>query len=92
MSIASCCWSALLTLTSITRRASRSCLPWSVDGRLRMRLLRFPWAAQWLRYPSSFRLPEERLEDESKVVTVRHEPLGVVVAICPWNFPIMLGM
>ncbi|KAF4595804.1 fusarin c cluster-cytochrome p450 [Ophiocordyceps camponoti-floridani] len=55
-----------------------------------MRLLRFPWAAQWLRYPSSFRLPEERLEDESKVVTVRHESLGVVVAICPWNFPIML--
>ncbi|PFH59671.1 hypothetical protein XA68_12049 [Ophiocordyceps unilateralis] len=27
------------------------------------------WAAQWLRYPSSFTLPEERLEDESKVVT-----------------------
>ncbi|RDA92472.1 hypothetical protein CP533_6460, partial [Ophiocordyceps camponoti-saundersi (nom. inval.)] len=50
------------------------------------------WAAQWLRYPSSFLLPEERLEDESKVVTVRHEPLGVVAAICPWNFPIMLAI
>ncbi|RDA87844.1 hypothetical protein CP532_2964 [Ophiocordyceps camponoti-leonardi (nom. inval.)] len=50
------------------------------------------WAAQWLRYPSSFLLPEERLEDESKVVLVRHEPLGVVAAICPWNFPIMLAI
>ncbi|KAM4057564.1 aldehyde dehydrogenase family protein [Hirsutella rhossiliensis] len=43
------------------------------------------WAAQWLRYPSKYRIPQDRIEDESKVVSITREPLGVVAAICPWN-------
>jgi acyl-CoA reductase-like NAD-dependent aldehyde dehydrogenase len=31
-------------------------------------------------------IPEERIEDEDKVLTTRWTPLGVVGAICPWNF------
>jgi acyl-CoA reductase-like NAD-dependent aldehyde dehydrogenase len=37
-------------------------------------------------------LPEERIEDEEKVITTRYVPLGVVAAICPWNFPIFLSI
>jgi len=29
-------------------------------------------------------LPEERVEDDEKVLTTRFTPLGVVGAICPW--------
>ncbi|KID86638.1 betaine aldehyde dehydrogenase 1 [Metarhizium guizhouense ARSEF 977] len=43
------------------------------------------WAAQWLRYPSKYKIPEERIEDDTKVTIVTHEPLGLVAAICPWN-------
>jgi acyl-CoA reductase-like NAD-dependent aldehyde dehydrogenase len=30
-------------------------------------------------------LPEEKFEDDEKIVTTRYTPLGVVGAICPWN-------
>jgi acyl-CoA reductase-like NAD-dependent aldehyde dehydrogenase len=36
-------------------------------------------------------LPEERMEDDDRVVTTRYVPLGVVGAICPWNFPVTLS-
>jgi acyl-CoA reductase-like NAD-dependent aldehyde dehydrogenase len=39
----------------------------------------------------SLSLPEERLEDESRVATTRFVPVGVVGAICPWNFPVTLS-
>ena len=29
-------------------------------------------------------IPEERVEDDEKVLTTRYTPLGVVGAICPW--------
>ena len=29
-------------------------------------------------------MPEERVEDDDKVLTTRYTPLGVVGAICPW--------
>jgi acyl-CoA reductase-like NAD-dependent aldehyde dehydrogenase len=32
----------------------------------------------------SLDLPEERVEDEEKILTTRYTPLGVVGAICPW--------
>jgi len=35
-------------------------------------------------------MPEERIEDDEKVCTTRYMPLGVVGAICPWNFPLIL--
>ncbi|KAK9442130.1 succinate semialdehyde dehydrogenase [Metarhizium brunneum] len=50
------------------------------------------WAAQWLRYPSKYKIPEERIEDDTKVTIVTHEPLGLVAAICPWNFPLMIAI
>lgn len=37
-------------------------------------------------------LPVDTWEDEEKIVTTRYVPLGVVVAICPWNFPIILSL
>lgn len=45
----------------------------------------------WFREIATQSLPEEILEDspERKVIT-RHTPLGVVGAVVPWNFPILL--
>ncbi|SHU15563.1 betaine-aldehyde dehydrogenase [Mycobacteroides abscessus subsp. abscessus] len=45
----------------------------------------------WLREIAKQMLPEEVLEEtpERRVIT-RHTPLGVVAAIAPWNFPILL--
>jgi acyl-CoA reductase-like NAD-dependent aldehyde dehydrogenase len=33
----------------------------------------------------SLNIPEERVEDDEKILTTRYMPLGVVGAICPWN-------
>ncbi|KAF2157156.1 betaine aldehyde dehydrogenase 1 [Myriangium duriaei CBS 260.36] len=41
---------------------------------------------------NALNLPEERVEDDDKVITTRYVPLGVVAAICPWNFPLVLSM
>lgn len=38
------------------------------------------------------KIPEERTEDEERVITTRYVPVGVVAAICPWNFPIVLSV
>jgi acyl-CoA reductase-like NAD-dependent aldehyde dehydrogenase len=41
------------------------------------------------------KLPEPQLEeyeDEEKTVSTRYVPLGVVAAICPWNFPVLLSV
>ncbi|KAJ5610225.1 hypothetical protein N7510_006944 [Penicillium lagena] len=38
------------------------------------------------------RIPEERIEDETRIQTTRHVPVGVVAAICPWNFPLVLSV
>ncbi|KAH6949222.1 Aldehyde/histidinol dehydrogenase [Fusarium avenaceum] len=50
------------------------------------------FSTQWLRYPRKYKIPEEQIEDDAKVSIVSYEPLGVVAAICPWNFPLMLAM
>ena len=34
----------------------------------------------------------EVIEDDTKVITTRYIPLGVVAAICPWNFPVTLSL
>ncbi|KAG9960568.1 betaine aldehyde dehydrogenase 1, partial [Aureobasidium melanogenum] len=39
----------------------------------------------------SLNIPEERVEDDEKILTTRYMPLGVVGAICPWNFPLVLS-
>jgi acyl-CoA reductase-like NAD-dependent aldehyde dehydrogenase len=50
-------------------------------------------SADWLRATGSLRLPDEVVDetDERRVVT-RHIPVGVVGAIVPWNFPILLAI
>lgn len=37
-------------------------------------------------------LPTETFEDEQKSVVTNFVPLGVVGAICPWNFPLFLAV
>ncbi|KAE8379050.1 Aldehyde/histidinol dehydrogenase [Aspergillus bertholletiae] len=49
-------------------------------------------AIEWLRGMSSIPLPEETVEDNSnRTVVTRYVPLGVVGAIIPWNFPLLLA-
>lgn len=38
------------------------------------------------------KIPEEKVEDEGRVITTRYMPVGVVAAICPWNFPVTLAV
>lgn len=50
-------------------------------------------AAVWLRYYADLELPREIIRDDSKrFEEVLRQPLGVVSAITPWNFPIILAM
>ncbi|MBT3428940.1 MAG: aldehyde dehydrogenase family protein, partial [Proteobacteria bacterium] len=47
----------------------------------------------WIRAVATLRLPDEQVEetDDRRVVT-RYTPVGVVGAIVPWNFPILLAI
>ncbi|GIK05272.1 hypothetical protein Aspvir_009376 [Aspergillus viridinutans] len=38
------------------------------------------------------RIPEERIEDDTRIAVTRHVPIGVVAAICLWNFPLVLSV
>jgi len=50
-------------------------------------------AADWFSYTATLPIPVERVcGGDGARVEVRHEPLGVVAAIVPWNFPIMLAV
>lgn len=40
--------------------------------------------AGWFDWHNGLDIPEERTEDDEKVITTRYTPLGVVGAICPW--------
>lgn len=47
----------------------------------------------WLHYYAALDLPRQVLQDDKRGYTeVVHDPLGVVAAITPWNFPIALAM
>lgn len=51
------------------------------------------YAVFWVREVAKRKLPIETIEDtDEHVVQVHHTPLGVVGAITPWNFPILLGL
>ena len=39
---------------------------------------------------ATFSLPEEKIEDDTKTAVTRWVPVGIVAAICPWNFPLVL--
>ncbi|WP_068876455.1 MULTISPECIES: aldehyde dehydrogenase family protein [unclassified Phenylobacterium] len=50
-------------------------------------------AAYWMRATADLDLPVEVTEDTpGRRIEVRHEPLGVVCGIVPWNFPITLAV
>jgi acyl-CoA reductase-like NAD-dependent aldehyde dehydrogenase len=50
-------------------------------------------AVFWLQHTAGLELPVEQLhEDDETRVEMRRRPLGVVAAITPWNFPIILSM
>ncbi|MEP1471619.1 MAG: aldehyde dehydrogenase family protein [Halieaceae bacterium] len=50
-------------------------------------------SATWLRAVATQRLPDEVVdEDEERRVVTRYTPVGVVGAIVPWNFPILLSI
>lgn len=50
-------------------------------------------ASAWLSYYADLEIPRERIrDDEQAYEEVFRRPLGVVAAITPWNYPIMLAM
>lgn len=49
-------------------------------------------AAMWFSHTAGLQLPVEVLQDdETARIEVRRRPLGVVAAITPWNFPLILA-
>ncbi|MEV7287088.1 aldehyde dehydrogenase family protein [Streptomyces sp. NPDC093252] len=47
----------------------------------------------WLRYYADLDLPREIVQDDERgYAEVLHRPLGVVAAITPWNYPLILAM
>ena len=49
-------------------------------------------AAAWLRYYAGVELAREVIQDDDRaLVEVLRRPLGVVAAIAPWNFPVLLA-
>jgi acyl-CoA reductase-like NAD-dependent aldehyde dehydrogenase len=49
-------------------------------------------AAIWLRHFADLEIPREVIQDDDKArVEVVRRPLGVVAAITPWNFPLVLA-
>lgn len=46
----------------------------------------------WMRTLAQLELKEEHFEDGDKDVVVRYTPLGVAVALVPWNYPILLAV
>jgi acyl-CoA reductase-like NAD-dependent aldehyde dehydrogenase len=50
-------------------------------------------AAMWAQYTASLELPIEVIQNTDQArVEIRRKPLGVVAAITPWNYPMMLAM
>lgn len=50
-------------------------------------------AIQWIRQTAVRRIPVEIVEEnDTHVVELHHTPLGVVGAITPWNFPVLLAL
>jgi acyl-CoA reductase-like NAD-dependent aldehyde dehydrogenase len=49
-------------------------------------------AAMWLQYYAGLEMPRQVIQDDgAALVEVVHRPLGVVAAITPWNFPLILA-
>ena len=49
-------------------------------------------AAMWLQYYAGLEIPRQVIQDDGAAfVEVVQRPLGVVAAITPWNFPLILA-
>ncbi len=49
--------------------------------------------ALWCQFTASLDIPTEVIQDNAaSKVEIRRKPLGVVAAITPWNYPVMLAM
>lgn len=49
--------------------------------------------SMWLQYTAGLDIPVEVVQDDASArVEIRRRPLGVVAAITPWNFPLLLGI
>ncbi|MFK8021429.1 MAG: aldehyde dehydrogenase family protein [Pseudomonadales bacterium] len=72
----------IMTLLTREQGKPRAGAEWEVFG-----------SATWLRATGSLRLPVEMVDEtEERRVTTCHTPVGVVGAIVPWNFPILLAI
>lgn len=50
------------------------------------------WTDGYLRHYATLELPDRVIQDdESGYIAVRHRPLGVVVGIIAWNFPLLVA-
>lgn len=45
----------------------------------------------FVKHHANLDIPIEHYEDETEIVETHYVPLGVVGAICPWNFPLVLS-
>jgi acyl-CoA reductase-like NAD-dependent aldehyde dehydrogenase len=49
--------------------------------------------AFWCQYTASLQIPDEVIQNDAAArIEVRRKPIGVVAAITPWNYPVMLAM
>ena len=49
--------------------------------------------SMWCAFTAMLELPAEVISDTADAkIEIKRKPLGVVAAITPWNYPIMLGM
>ena len=72
----------LMSLLTAEQGKPRAGSEWEVLG-----------SVAWLRAVASQRLPDEVVEEtEERRVVTRYTPVGVVGAIVPWNFPILLAI
>ncbi|MFW6199891.1 MAG: aldehyde dehydrogenase family protein [Gemmatimonadota bacterium] len=50
-------------------------------------------ASVWLKYTAGLEIPVEVVQDDEKFrAEIHRKPLGVVAAITPWNYPLLLAM
>lgn len=50
------------------------------------------WCEGYLRHYTTLKINERTIQDDAKgLIQVRRKPLGVVAAIVPWNFPILIA-
>jgi acyl-CoA reductase-like NAD-dependent aldehyde dehydrogenase len=50
-------------------------------------------AVIWFQYTASLEIPVDVVEDtDARRIEIRRRPLGVVAAITPWNFPLLLAV